>query len=297
RHYHRARPRRRLRHGQRHHPPHPHRLTHRLARLHGPRAGHGRRRRPLHRPLRPRRPHARTAQRRRAVRRLHRPRRPAPPPLRAARARPPAPPRGPRGPGIAGAAPAVPGPAAPPRDAVPLAGSPAPADRPRHLHAPPAAVRRLGPEVPEALESLVLRLLSKDPQPRPAPAQEVYEHLALLLPSRGTPTGSPLDPTRPFLRPLAPWPDRARTPAPQPAPATPPAPAAEKADRAVAVDEVKRLLGEGRITQAVDILGGILPVAAEQHGEHSPVVRTLRKQYAATLLDDGQYRRALPELR
>jgi tetratricopeptide (TPR) repeat protein len=64
-----------------------------------------------------------------------------------------------------------------------------------------------------------------------------------------------------------------------------------------AVDEVKRLLGEGRITQAVDILGAILPVAAERHGEHSPVVRTLRKQYAATLLDDGQYRRALPELR
>ncbi|GAA3499179.1 hypothetical protein GCM10019016_062830 [Streptomyces prasinosporus] len=72
---------------------------------------------------------------------------------------------------------------------------------------------------------------------------------------------------------------------------------AEKADVAAAVDEVKRLLGEGRITQAVDILGAILPVAAEQHGEHSPVVRTLRKQYAATLLDDGQYRRALPELR
>ncbi|WP_374936173.1 tol-pal system YbgF family protein, partial [Streptomyces sp. SM1] len=70
-----------------------------------------------------------------------------------------------------------------------------------------------------------------------------------------------------------------------------------KADVAAAVDEVKRLLGEGRITHAVDILGSILPVAADQHGEHSPVVRTLRKQYAATLLDDGQYRRALPELR
>lgn len=64
-----------------------------------------------------------------------------------------------------------------------------------------------------------------------------------------------------------------------------------------AVDEVKRLLGEGRITQAVDILGGILPAAAAEHGEHSPVVRILRKQYAATLMDDGQYRRALPVLR
>ena len=85
-----------------------------------------------------------------------------------------------------------------------------------------------------------------------------------------------------------------RTPAPAAAPA---APAAERPDVAGAVDEVKRLLGEGRITQAVDILGAILPAAAEQHGEHSPVVRTLRKQYAATLMDDGQYRRALPELR
>jgi tetratricopeptide (TPR) repeat protein len=78
---------------------------------------------------------------------------------------------------------------------------------------------------------------------------------------------------------------------------TPAPTATEKPDVARAVDEVKRLLGEGRITQAVDILGAILPAAAEQHGEHSPVVRTLRKQYAATLMDDGQYRRALPELR
>ncbi|NEC33437.1 serine/threonine protein kinase PkaE, partial [Streptomyces rubrogriseus] len=70
-----------------------------------------------------------------------------------------------------------------------------------------------------------------------------------------------------------------------------------KPDVARAVDDVKRLLGEGRITQAVDVLGAILPAAAEQHGERSPVVRTLRRQYAATLMDDGQYRRALPELR
>lgn len=63
------------------------------------------------------------------------------------------------------------------------------------------------------------------------------------------------------------------------------------------MDEVKKLLGEGRITQAVDVLGATLPAAAAEHGEHSPVVRILRKQYAATLMDDGQYRRALPELR
>lgn len=176
---------------------------------------------------------------------------------------------------------------------VPFAGSTALGVLHRHLYEPPAPVRTIRPDIPEALEALVLRLLAKDPQHRPASAQEVYEHLAPLLPTRdtGQPSG-PLDPTRPFLRPHAPWPDRAATP-----PAGRPAPMPARPDVAAAVDEVKRLLGEGRITQAVDMLGGILPAAAEQHGEGSPVVRILRKQYAATLMDDGQYRRALPELR
>ncbi|WP_369228166.1 protein kinase [Streptomyces sp. R39] len=178
---------------------------------------------------------------------------------------------------------------------VPFAGSTALGVLHRHLYEPPVPVRRIRPEVPEPLESLVLSLLAKDPQHRPASAQEVYENLSSLLPARGTPSGAPLDPTRPFLRPHAPWPDRARTPAPQPA--APVAAVPDQPDVAAAVDEVKRLLGEGRITQAVDILGAILPVAADRHGERSTVVRTLRKQYAATLMDDGQYRRALPELR
>ncbi|WP_327710760.1 protein kinase [Streptomyces sp. NBC_00464] len=176
---------------------------------------------------------------------------------------------------------------------VPFVGSTALGVLHRHLYEPPAPVRTIRPDIPEPLEALVLRLLAKDPQHRPASAQEVYEHLAPLLPTRNTghPSG-PLDPTRPFLRPHAPWPDRATTP-----PADRPAPMPARPDVAAAVDEVKRLLGEGRITQAVDMLGGILPAAAEQHGEGSPVVRILRKQYAATLMDDGQYRRALPELR
>ncbi|MFE3385583.1 serine/threonine-protein kinase [Streptomyces anulatus] len=210
---------------------------------------------------------------------------------------------------------------------VPFAGSTALGVLHRHLYEPPLPVRKTRPEVPAALEALVLRLLAKDPQDRPASAQEVYEGLAPLLPKHGTPAG-PLDPTRPFLRPHAPWPDRAATPAPVPAPATfaapppslgappsftaPPAvapsparpahlppstPPPARPDVARAVDEVKKLLGEGRITQAVDVLGATLPAAAAEHGEHSPVVRILRKQYAATLMDDGQYRRALPELR
>ncbi|MFJ4964452.1 protein kinase [Streptomyces sp. NPDC088729] len=236
---------------------------------------------------------------------------------------------------------------------VPFAGSTALGVLHRHLYEQPRPVRLVRPEIPAPLEALVLRLLAKDPQDRPASAQEVYEELAPLLPARGVPAGGvtavggpagPLDPTRPFLRPHAPWPDRppapgpvsAAVPVPVPVPApgpvpafvpatpsTPPAgpgplpaaappayrapaphtpppaavPPPARPDVAAAVDDVKRLLGEGRITQAVDILGSILPAAAAQHGEHSPVVRILRKQYAATLMADGQYRRALPELR
>ncbi|MFF9349570.1 protein kinase [Streptomyces sp. NPDC014734] len=200
---------------------------------------------------------------------------------------------------------------------VPFAGTTALGVLHRHLHEPPLPVRRVRADIPEPLEALVLRLLAKDPQHRPADAQEVYAHLAPLLPARGAglPTG-PLDPTRPFLRPHAPWPDRSVTPSaplspspspvpsPSPSPfpsplpsAAPPGPAPVRPDVAAAVDDVKHLLGQGRVTQAVDILGSILPVAAEQHGEDSAVVRILRKQYAATLMDDGQYRRALPELR
>lgn len=180
---------------------------------------------------------------------------------------------------------------------VPFAGATALGVLHRHLYEAPVPLRKLRPEVPEPLESLVLRLLAKDPQHRPAGAQDVYRELAAMLPAPGAPHTrlGAMDPTRSFLHPHAPWPDRPAPPAERPVPAPPAAPAG--ADLAAAVDEVKRLLDAGRITQAVDMLGGMIPAAAEKHGAHSPVLRALRKQYAATLMEDGQYRRALPELR
>lgn len=250
---------------------------------------------------------------------------------------------------------------------VPFAG-PTPMDvLHRHLHEEPVPVRRLRPDVPEALETLILHLLRKDPEARPGSAQQVYQALLPLLPAsvagpQAEPAPAPLapmDPTRPFRQPHAPWPmlparahapDRAhpstvpagtgaaavrpvpvsdpRVSAPRPAepagpqPVAPVAPDVARAgawtavaaapaaappgqrsaasagpDVGAAVDEVKRLLDQGLVTRAVDILGGILPAAAERHGAHSPVVRSLHKQYAATLMDNGQYRQALPVLR
>jgi eukaryotic-like serine/threonine-protein kinase len=196
---------------------------------------------------------------------------------------------------------------------VPFAASTALGVLHRHLYDDPVPVRRLRPDVPEPLEALVLRLLRKDPADRPGNAQEVYEALAPLLPAsesglhppRETPAPlAPMDPSHPFRRPHAPWPVRVLS-APPPAPASAPLTSAPHAappspsvpDIAEAVDEVKNLLDRGCITRAVDMLGDILPTAAAHHGHHSPVVRTLRKQYAATLMDDGQYRLALPELR
>ncbi|KIF06956.1 protein kinase [Streptomyces sp. RSD-27] len=178
---------------------------------------------------------------------------------------------------------------------VPFAGTTALGVLHRHLYEPPAPVRDRRPDIPQELEAVLMRLLAKDPQDRPGSAQEVYEALAPLLPAPGSrPVAGPLDPTRPFLRPQAPWPDRSAAVIP-PMPAVAPSP--PRPDIPGAVDEARKLLDQGRLTQAVDILGGILPAAAAEHGERSPVVRSLRKQYAATLMDDGQYRRALPELR
>lgn len=63
------------------------------------------------------------------------------------------------------------------------------------------------------------------------------------------------------------------------------------------VEEIKRLLTAGRTAEATELLHRALPLAAERYGETSTVHRTLRKQYAATLLDGGDYARALPEIR
>ncbi|WAL67690.1 protein kinase [Amycolatopsis cynarae] len=156
----------------------------------------------------------------------------------------------------------------------------------QHVEEPPPPLRSLRPDIPTEIEALVLQLLAKEPENRPADAQEVYERLLPFLPrpepadSADETTPGP-DPTRPYRYPLAPR-RRAVTPRTQQAGV----PAANLADIASARDEAADLAEAGRFTQAAELLENLLG----QAGEH----RGARLQLANTLLLGGDYARALP---
>ncbi|MFI2286261.1 serine/threonine-protein kinase [Streptomyces niveus] len=178
----------------------------------------------------------------------------------------------------------------------------------QHVNAAPTPLRALRPDVPTALEELVLHLLLKAPESRPADVQEVYERLRPFLPSPGEqavpgeegPDGAP-DPTGIFRRPYAP---RARaaqggaTPpvganAAQAAPVPVPAQLSEEIRDAYAHSDA--LLEEERFVQAVEVLSEIIEPAARALGTENPKVLELRTQRAAIRLLGGDYRAALPE--
>ncbi|WP_052852472.1 serine/threonine-protein kinase [Streptomyces avicenniae] len=152
----------------------------------------------------------------------------------------------------------------------------------KKLHEEPAPLAGLRPDLPAGLADLIHRLLAKDPAARPQSAAGLFAPLAALVSRTGAATvaDTPLDPTRPLLRPLDPWPP-SRAPEP---------------DLAASLGEIKQLLAQGRYPEVAALLRRTLPVAVLRFGETSPVVRTLRKQYAATLLDTAQYDLALPEI-
>ncbi|MEU8503960.1 serine/threonine-protein kinase [Streptomyces brevispora] len=179
----------------------------------------------------------------------------------------------------------------------------------QHVNAAPTPLRVLRPEVPKALEDLVLHLLLKSPEARPADVQEVYERLRPFLPPPGEspapgdtgPAGVP-DPTGIFRDPYAP---RARAGArraagtaiaPQTGPPVPvpvPAQLREEIDEAYAHSEA--LLEEERFAQAAEVLGEVIEPAARVLGAESKKVLALRKNRAAIQLLGGDYRAALPE--
>jgi hypothetical protein len=163
----------------------------------------------------------------------------------------------------------------------------------KHAAEAPTPVRVLRPDVPPVLERLVLDLLAKQPQARPASAHEVYGRLVALLPKApAEATDRPFDPLRPFHSPMAPPPGPARGPSHAPRAAAKDAP---EIDLATALAEAERLVGAGSYAPAVQILGSALAFAQHKHDPHGPVVRALRKQYAKILMLDGQSGAAMAE--
>jgi len=176
----------------------------------------------------------------------------------------------------------------------------------QHVSGTPTPVRTLRPEVPVALEHLILDLLAKSPDQRPADAYEVYQRLLPLLPVAGSepqltglgPAGMP-DPTRLYRWPNAPRPrpDAAPEPAtPEPATAVPP-PADTRLNAAIkaAVSESDILLEDERFTQAADALQQAITPAANALGPENARVLRLRARRAAILILGGDFRHAQTE--
>ncbi|MFD8550488.1 protein kinase [Streptomyces fradiae] len=180
----------------------------------------------------------------------------------------------------------------------------------QHMDVPPKPLRTLRPEVPEDLETLVLDLLAKAPEQRPADAYAVYERLSPHLPQPGSAAvpvmladgGSPAvvpDPTVVYRQPNAPL-RRTTAPSLSPEP-TALLPAPVRADTELrdairdAYAQSADLAEKGRFAQAADVLKALISTAATALGVHNPRVLGLRLQRAAILMAGGDFRRALPE--
>jgi tetratricopeptide (TPR) repeat protein len=174
---------------------------------------------------------------------------------------------------------------------------------------PPRALR---PRVDQAIELLVLGLLEKVPEHRPASAQDVFDRLRPFLPAPGESgvapgsypgalAGSVPDPTRPYRHPLAPHRPTAPQAVPQHAPASPaPAavrrqvlPAALVEELDIAEQQATDLIDQERFSQAADILDDVLSSSDARALTNHPRLLEIRSTHAAALFLGGDFRRAL----
>jgi eukaryotic-like serine/threonine-protein kinase len=162
----------------------------------------------------------------------------------------------------------------------------------QHVHDRPPPLRSLRPSVDEQVERLVLDLLEKAPEERPASAQATFDRLAPLLPVPGESPSGPVgvpDPTRPYRHPLAP---RRATPSP-PSPPTNAALAVTDEEMERAERDAEVLIDRKWFAQAVDVLDEVIAAVKASGRMNDPRVLELRSTHAAALFLGGDFRRAL----
>jgi len=179
----------------------------------------------------------------------------------------------------------------------------------QHVDETPPPLRTLRPEIPEALETLVLRLTAKRAEDRPQDAYDVYDQLLPFLPEPGSeppptaklPVGVP-DPTLLYRHPNAPRPRPETAPAIGPhdlggqSHASDEAPATDlRGAIGAAVAHSDDLLNDERFSQAAEALQAVIEPAAAALGSENQRVLSLRRRRAAILIIGGDFRAALPE--
>ena len=168
----------------------------------------------------------------------------------------------------------------------------------RHISEQPPSARDLRSEVPEELDALVLRMLSKRAEDRPADA--VALHTALMrhatdlppLPGVVHPAPSALHMYAETLTQVSQSRDGARLAPPRQA--TPPPREFDRDDIARARTHAEDLAKSSRYGQAVEVLETALEPARRALGALDSDVLDLRMYLAEVLFEGGNYRRAVP---
>jgi serine/threonine protein kinase len=182
----------------------------------------------------------------------------------------------------------------------------------QQVNGAPPPLRGLRPDVPVALERLVLDLLSKKPEDRPSGAEIVYQTLLPFvtaldtLPgtSESSGVGSPtwmyagvlsrLVPTLP-AGPVESTSSTSTKPESDSGDTDPVEPVGiTRQDLVRVLDDARRLAEQSRFRQAADALKDVERRARKAFGRSDPDVLTVRHRLAGMLFDGGNYRRAAP---
>ncbi|WP_344969222.1 serine/threonine-protein kinase [Salinactinospora qingdaonensis] len=170
----------------------------------------------------------------------------------------------------------------------------------------PPPVSRERPDVPPELEWLLLELLAKKAERRPADAEEVYQRLLPVVTGLGPLPGALASPDAPSpVRMYATVLQRVfddTTPPPAPPVPTPREEAAattqrqdmSRADLERARGTASELLADSEYGQAAEVLESAVTAAERAFGVVDPDVVSLRAEWARVLFDGGDYVGAAP---